>query len=293
MYYAKKYFLIIFAILFSCARNDYGVIKTDNGYAINFFQLGSGNNGIFKGCILNLNISATDNTGNDIFSTKYHGINSISSFYYDSSIFESPLNDVFLKTYVGDSFSFNVSSKIFFNTFFGEKYNYKNFISGCPDSLRINIKNIAFNNFKEQKKFNLKLKESSILSENRLLNEVKKQWDTSFVNIYKYKGLYSIKVASRDRISFNYDTLEHYLSLNYTIKDLRNRLLYTTSFDYEFYDNNLNNQLLEGFEILARRYEKGDSIVAIIPSELLFEERGSFINKIPPYTPAIVNLRIN
>ena len=293
MYYAKKYFLIIFAILFSCARNDYGVIKTDNGYAINFFQLGSGNNGIFKGCILNLNISATDNMGNDIFSTKYHGINSISSFYYDSSIFESPLNDVFLKTYVGDSFSFNVSSKIFFNTFFGEKYNYKNFISGCPDSLRINIKNIAFNNFKEQKKFNLKLKESSILSENRLLNEVKKQWDTSFVNIYKYKGLYSIKVASRDIISLDYDTLEHYLSLKYTIKDLRNRLLYTTSFDYEFYDNNLNNQLLEGFEILARRYEKGDSIVAIIPSELLFEERGSFINKIPPYTPAIVNLRIN
>ena len=293
MYYAKKYLLIIFATLFSCARNDYGVIKTDNGYAINFFQLGSGNNGIFKGCILNLNISATDNMGNDIFSTKYHGINSISSFYYDSSIFESPLNDVFLKTYVGDSFSFNVSSKIFFNTFFGEKYNYKNFISGCPDSLRINIKNIAFNNFKEQKKFNLKLKESSILSENRLLNEVKKQWDTSFVNIYKYKGLYSIKVASRDIISLDYDTLEHYLLLKYTITDLRNRLLYTTSFNYEFYDNNLNNQLLEGFEILARRYEKGDSIVAIIPSELLFEERGSFINKIPPYTPAIVNLRIN
>ena len=61
----------------------------------------------------------------------------------------------------------------------------------------------------------------------------------------------------------------------------------------KFYDNNLNNQLLEGFEILARKYEKGDSIVAIVPSKLLFEKRGSFINKIPPYTPAIVNLRID
>tara|TARA_B100001287_G_scaffold49581_1_gene38619 strand:- start:3889 stop:4770 length:882 start_codon:yes stop_codon:yes gene_type:complete len=293
MYYIKKHFLIIFAILFSCSRNDHGVIKTDNGYMVNFFRIGSGHNGIFKGCILNLNISATDDMGNDIFSTEYHGMNSISSFYYDSTILKSPLNDVFLKTCVGDSFSFNVSSKIFFNTFFGEKYNYKNFILRCPDSLRINIKNVAFNNSKEQQEFNLKLKESSIISENRLLSEFKKQWDTSFVNIYKYKGLYSIKVASSDRISPNYDTLERYLSLKYTITDLRNRLLYSTNFNYEFYDNNLNNQLLEGFEILTRRYEKGDSIVAIIPSELLFEERGSFINKIPPYTPAIVNLRIN
>ena len=51
--------------------------------------------------------------------------------------------------------------------------------------------------------------------------------------------------------------------------------------------------LLEGFEILVGNFQKGDSIVALIPSNLLFGRNGSFINQIPPFTPMKVNLKIN
>ena len=60
----------------------------------------------------------------------------------------------------------------------------------------------------------------------------------------------------------------------------------------EYYDKSLNNQLLEGFRILVNEFTKGDSIVAIMPSEMAFGRRGSFTNKIPPFCPLKVNLKI-
>ncbi|MEC7944681.1 MAG: hypothetical protein VX145_00820 [Bacteroidota bacterium] len=50
--------------------------------------------------------------------------------------------------------------------------------------------------------------------------------------------------------------------------------------------------MLEGFRILVNEFTKGDSIVAIMPSEMAFGMRGSFTNKIPPFCPLKVNLKI-
>ena len=69
--------------------------------------------------------------------------------------------------------------------------------------------------------------------------------------------------------------------------------LYTTNSISEYYDKSLNGQLLKGFKILVDQYDRGDSIMAIVPSNLLFGKRGSFVNKIPPFTPVKVNMKIN
>lgn len=87
--------------------------------------------------------------------------------------------------------------------------------------------------------------------------------------------------------------MEQFISINYSIEDLNGRNLYTTNSISEYYDKSLNGQLLKGFKILVDQYDRGDSVMAIVPSNLLFGKRGSFVNKIPPFTPVKVNMKIN
>ena len=91
----------------------------------------------------------------------------------------------------------------------------------------------------------------------------------------------------------NLDSLNQFIALSYSITDLNDRLIYQTSTNsLEYYDKSLNDQLLEGFRILVNEFSVGDSLVAIMPSKMAFGKRGSFTNKIPPYTPLKVNLKI-
>ena len=81
--------------------------------------------------------------------------------------------------------------------------------------------------------------------------------------------------------------------IDYTMSEISGRLIYETSYlNPEIYDISKEDQLLDGFKILVKNFQKGDSIVALIPSNLLFGRNGSFINKIPPFTPMKINLKI-
>jgi hypothetical protein len=87
--------------------------------------------------------------------------------------------------------------------------------------------------------------------------------------------------------------MKNEIFISYTMSEISGRLIYTTSYlNPEIYDISKEDQLLEGFKILVENFQKGDSIVALIPSNLLFGRNGSFINKIPPFTPMKVNLKI-
>ena len=72
----------------------------------------------------------------------------------------------------------------------------------------------------------------------------------------------------------------------------KDKIFSSQSKENTIYDVSKEDQLLEGFKILVENFQKGDSIVALIPSNLLFGRNGSFINKIPPFTPMKVNLKI-
>ena len=75
---------------------------------------------------------------------------------------------------------------------------------------------------------------------------------------------------------------------------LNGRYIYKTpNFQPEYYETKVDGQLLDGFKILVNNFQKGDSVLAIIPSKLMFGERGSFVNQIPPFCPLMINLRIH
>jgi len=125
------------------------------------------------------------------------------------------------------------------------------------------------------------------------LNNLKNQWDEKYMNISKLDNLYAVKLASDKLLSSISDSSENYISINYSIESLDGRVLYNTGAKPEYYDKSLNGQLLDGFKIIIDNYIKGDSIMSILPSNLVFGKRGSFVNQIPPYCPVKINLRIN
>ena len=133
-------------------------------------------------------------------------------------------------------------------------------------------------------------KEREEFSIQKLIDE----WENKFLNLFYYDNLVAVKVGqySADRVE-NLDSLNQFIALSYSITDLNDRLIYQTSTNsLEYYDKSLNDQLLEGFRILVNEFSVGDSLVAIMPSKMAFGKRGSFTNKIPPYTPLKVNLKI-
>ena len=282
---------IIFLFIYSCNEKSNSFIKTKNGYILNFYKISGNTNQVNKGCIVNLNILARDKNKKIVFSSKENGLDGVSSFYYDSTILKSPMNDILLKTFAGDSLSFSMKSFVFYKSLFGEKI-LSNIVLDS-NFLNVYIKVLGFYNFKEQIHYQKKLEISAHNKEDSILYFAKKSWDSKFLNIYKSRGLYAIKLSSNDSLNFHEDSIKNDIIIDYTMKEISGRLIYKTSYlKPEMYDRSKEGQLLKGFEILVNNFQNGDSIVALIPSNLLFGRKGSFINKIPPFTPMKVNLKI-
>lgn len=283
---------IIFLFFYSCKEKSNSFIKTDNGYLLNFHEISGDTNHVNKGCIVNLDIIAKDENQNIIFSSKENGLDGVSSFFYDSTILKSAMNGILLKTFKGDSLSFSMKSSVFYKSLFGEKILNKIIVD--TSFLKVDLKVLGYFSFKEQIDYQKKLEISAQGKEDSTLNFAKKSWDSKFLNIYKSRGLYAIKLSSNDSLNFYGDTMKNEIIIGYTMKEISGRLIYETSYlKPEIYDRSKEGQLLEGFEILVGNFQKGDSIVALIPSNLLFGRNGSFINQIPPFTPMKVNLKIN
>ena len=283
---------IIFLFFYSCKEKSNSFIKTDNGYLLNFHEISGDTNHVNKGCIVNLNIIAKDENQNIIFSSKENGLDGVSSFFYDSTILKSAMNGILLKTFKGDSLSFSMKSSVFYKSLFGEKILNKIIVD--TSFLKVELKVLGYFNFKEQIDYQKKLEISAQGKEDSTLDFAKKSWDSKFLNIYKSRGLYAIKLSSNDSLNFYGDSMKNEIIIGYTMKEISGRLIYETSYlKPEIYDRSKEGQLLEGFEILVGNFQKGDSIVALIPSNLLFGRNGSFINQIPPFTPMKVNLKIN
>ena len=283
---------IIFLFFYSCKEKSNSFINTDNGYLLYFHEISGDTNHVNKGCIVNLNIIAKDENQNIIFSSKENGLDGVSSFFYDSTILKSAMNGILLKTFKGDSLSFSMKSSVFYKSLFGEKILNKIIVD--TSFLKVDLKVLGYFSFKEQIDYQKKLEISAQGKEDSTLNFAKKSWDSKFLNIYKSRGLYAIKLSSNDSLNFYGDSMKNEIIIGYTMKEISGRLIYETSYlKPEIYDISKEGQLLEGFEILVGNFQKGDSIVALIPSNLLFGRNGSFINQIPPFTPMKVNLKIN
>ena len=293
MYNSVKYYLgiVIIYLFFSCNSNPSSTIVTSNGYTLNYHTISADTNKVYSNCIVNLNIVAKDTNQKVVFSSNFTGLNGVSSFYYDSSVSKSPFNDILLNSFIGDSLSFEMLSTIFYESLFGRSFS--NIDSSNPSLLNIHIKILGYNSYKNQISFHNKIDSFAQIKENELINSKRKIWDTKYLNIFKSRGLYAIKIASEKTFLPINDSNQNNIILDYSMHDLYGRKIYKTPFlKPEYYEKNKDGQLLDGFQILIENFNSGDSIVSIIPSDLLFGSKGSFVNEIPPYSSLKVNLKI-
>ena len=291
MFLIRNILIFVLLVSVSCKRTIGGRIVTKSGLEIHFHELSGSSKKVFKSSFINVDMTATDKNNKIIFSSNFNGLHGVSSFYYDSLLIDSPFNEVFLKIFAGDSVSLKVETKDFFNSFFGEGISFKNLNS--TDSVLLRLKVLDYNTSHEQQKIINKLSSMAHNYEINELNRAKREWDEKYMNIFKLDNLYAIKLASDKILNSVNDSLENYISINYSIESLDGRALYSTGDQPEYYDKSLNGQLLDGFKLIIDNYIKGDSIMAIMPSNLVFGKRGSFVNQIPPYSPVKINLRIN
>ena len=277
--------------VFSCKDNyKDNLIFINENFPVEFFQIADCNS-LDTNTFLNLNIVAKSKSQKIIFSSEFQGLESISTFYYDS-LMNSNLSMLFENLCVGDSVFFKLKLVDFYSGFFKKDSS----LQAKPelDSLLVNMKVISSNDMITQNQLENQLikraKEREEFSIQKLIDE----WENKFLNLFYYDNLVAVKVGqySSDRVE-NLDSLNQFIALSYSITDLNDRLIYQTSTNsLEYYDKSLNDQLLEGFRILVNKFSVGDSLVAIMPSKMAFGKRGSFTNKIPPYTPLKVNLKI-
>ena len=54
--------------------------------------------------------------------------------------------------------------------------------------------------------------------EDSIMNLAKKSWDSKFLNIYKNRGLYAIKLSSNDSLNFYIDSIKNEIIIGYTLR---------------------------------------------------------------------------
>lgn len=287
-----RYSLIgLLFFVFSCKDNyKDNLIFINENFPVEFFQIADCNS-LDTNTFLNLNIVAKSKSQKIIFSSEFQGLESISTFYYDS-LMNSNLSMLFENLCVGDSVFFKLKLVDFYSGFFKKDSS----LQAKPelDSLLVNMKVISSNDMITQNQLENQLIKKAKEREEFSIQKLIDEWENKFLNLFYYDNLVAVKVGqySADRVE-NLDSLNQFIALSYSITDLNDRLIYQTSTNsLEYYDKSLNDQLLEGFRILVNEFSVGDSLVAIMPSKMAFGKRGSFTNKIPPYTPLKVNLKI-
>ena len=276
--------------IYSCQDNNRSFIITENGYELFFHELSEVKNNKKKGRIINVKILAKDSLGKIVFSSMNNGLNGISSFYYDS-ISNSPFYEILNHIYIGDSVSFKMSSNKFYSSLFEKKIKINDLSN--DKILDIYLKLLNYSSLEDQLLFIEKLQKKAIEKEENILKKEKEKWNKNFLQIFKSNGVYAIKIASNESFSEITDSIKNSVGSVYSIKDFYGREIYKNSnLTTEYYQTQVEGQLLEGFKIIVNKFDKGDSVLAIIPSKLMFGKRGSFVNEIPPYCPLMINLRI-
>ena len=287
----KRSLIGLLFLILSCKDNykDNLIFMSEN-FPVEFFQIADCDF-LDTNTFLNLNIVAKSKTQKIIFSSSFQGLESTSTFYYDS-LLNSNLATLFENLCVGDSVFFKLKMENFYSGFFQEDTTLH--AKSDIDSLHINLKVISSNDVISQNQFENQLTKRAKDREEYEIQRIKNEWENKFLNLFYFENLFAVKVAQySDEQVEKPDSLIQFIALSYTITDLDDRLIYESRPNsLEYYDKSLNNQLLEGFRILVNEFSKGDSIVAIMPSEMAFGMRGSFTNKIPPFCPLKVNLKI-
>ena len=287
----KRSLICLLFLILSCKDNyKDNLIFINENFPVEFFQIADCDF-LDTNTFLNLNMVAKSKTQKIIFSSTFQGLESTSTFYYDS-LLNSNLATLFENLCVGDSVFFKLKMENFYSGFFQEDTTLH--AKSDIDSLHINLKVISSNDVISQNQFENKLTKRAKDREQYAIQKIKNEWENKFLNLFYFENLFAVKVAQHsDKQVEKPDSLNQFIALSYTITDLDDRLIYESSPNsLEYYDKSLNNQLLEGFRILVNEFTKGDSIVAIMPSEMAFGRRGSLTNKIPPFCPLKVNLKI-
>ena len=287
-----KHSLIGLLFLILSCKDNYkdNLIFINENFPVEFFQIADCDY-LDTNTFLNLNIVAKSKTQKIIFSSEFQGLESTSTFYYDS-LLNSNLSILFENLCVGDSVSFKLKIEDFYSGFFQEDTTIK--AKADLDSLHITLKVISSNDVVSQNQLENQLIKRAKDREGNSIQKIKNEWENKFLNLFYFDNLFAVKVAqySEEQIE-KPDSLNQFIALSYTITDLNGRLIYETAPNsLEYYDKSLNSQLLEGFRVLVNEFNVGDSIVAIMPSKMAFGKRGSFTNQIPPFSPLKVNLKI-
>ena len=281
--------LIIFS---SCQRGVDGVIRTNNDVNIVFHDVSNKGSNVKKGNFINLNLSVTDLKDSLVFNSKFNGLRGVSSFLYDSSIYNSSYSDLFENLIEGDSVSFSTSLKSFLYYFLKYEDLDNQFVER---NVNVHLRLISFCDKIQQEAYLKELTRSALQFEKVKLDGEKQKWDSLYDDIIVIDSVLYSRLLTKKTYNYkmNMDSINDYYVLDYTLKDLDNRVLFATqAHKPHFFQKNKQGQLLKGFELLLRKYESGDSVYAILPSHLAFYNKGAFSVMIPPFTPLKLNLRI-
>ncbi|MBM78087.1 MAG: hypothetical protein CL846_06360 [Crocinitomicaceae bacterium] len=281
--------ILFFLFIISCDDIKDGFIKTKS-FEIEFKELSNSGAVVKQNHYINLFISASDLNDSIVFSSYNHGLNGVSTFLYDSLLYNSIYSEIFNNIEIGDSVVFSTDFNLFLKSFF--KYdNYTK--SSIYNQVKINLKLISCLEKNSQNDYNKKLTIEAIEKEKNKVNNEKKNWDLNYDDVDIVNSIYTRLITKNTYNYVNNDSAKGYYVIDYNLMDLDGRLIFSTDPNQpHYFQKNKQGQLLKGFNFLLKKYSSGDSVHAILPSNLAFNEKGAFVAKIPPFTPLLIKLRI-
>ncbi|MEC7944682.1 MAG: hypothetical protein VX145_00825 [Bacteroidota bacterium] len=223
----KRSLIGLLFLILSCKGNyKDNLIFISENFPVEFFQIADCDF-LDTNTFLNLNMVAKTKTQKIIFSSAFQGLESTSTFYYDS-LLNSNLATLFENLCVGDSVFFKLKMENFYSGFFQEDTTLH--AKSDIDSLHINLKVISSNDVISQNQFENQLTKRAKDREQYTIQKIKNEWENKFLNLFYFENLFAVKVAQySDEQVEKPDSLNQFIALSYTITDLNDRLIYESS----------------------------------------------------------------
>jgi len=283
------YFSIIgFIFLMSCGNSTPDFYYTENGLKYKYHDISDGATPKI-GDFLTVNLQFKNENDSVFYNSHLMNSKGVDVIKLGTASVKGGIEEGFAKLKVGDSVTFYINAKLFFNNY--QQKNVPLYLK--PDSeMQITLRLIQI---EDAKTYRTRIEEELInaeIAELVALDAEVEKWKAVYDTVYEYGGIFMVSdqyCDTSERFSYQEKVLVRYKGSYLNGKTFYNNL------DAEFGDEymvGVKGQNIEGMKVALYHMCHGQKVKVLVPSMLGFSEGAVEMGIVPAYEPLILELEV-
>lgn len=289
MYNSIVYLFVFLFFIVGCGNNsNKSFYYTKNGLKYEYHDIVTDGVKPQIGDFLNMYMTWSSLSDSVYYSSLNNQLFGIESFRLNNSSIDGGIHEGFLSIMEGDSVTFYVDPIDFYRYYLNDNPPY---LISQNENIKISLRLLSVKDSVGQHQFKreqyLKLKSN----EEFLIDELLHNWEFKYDSIFKLGDIYLV------RLNKNFSKVERNqketVRVFYSISLINGDVVFS-NFSKEAFEFDMQSeyQMLDGFKYVVQQLNKGDHVMALVPSYLCFGAKWGMEQSIAPYSPLVFEIKM-